>query len=427
MFSRFVAAYECAGRPERVVAAVSGGADSVALLSLLHRLRDEKGIFVGCVHVNHGLRAASEEEERFVRDLCEKLDIPVKVYRVRIDKGNTEDKAREARYRAIEDAAAAFGSPVAVLAHHAGDQAETLMMRLMRGCGDGLGAMRPMTKRENGTVIWRPLLSELPEELRAWNTENGLEWCEDESNADESYMRNRIRHSVLPLLEQTTGNVRVNMARSAEIIRENNDFVRGEAEKFLLRHLKTIPLKSIPYSAWKELHTAVRRQVLRLLFSQPDAALPYGTDERVDRLSHGDTVNLPGDMYFERYGDRLYLTGTKSIDRPRGRLAVQEYSGDNGDGKFCQAFPAEITGDAVLRFREYGDRIRPFGCSGSKTLGDYMTDRKIPRPERDLVPLLCRGNTVLWVIGWGVSEESRIDRSENTVFLKYIPDNDREQ
>lgn len=225
LFSRLQAAYRSIGSPDRVMAAVSGGADSVALLSLLCRLRAEEKLQVVAVHVNHGLRDASEGEEKAVLELCRRLDVLCRVYHVQVEAGNTEEKARTARYEALFAAAEEYGCRYIALAHHAGDQAETVLMRMVRGCGDGLSGMRELTCRREGLYLWRPLLSVVPEELRKWNTNEQLLWCEDESNRDEKYVRNFFRHRILPLMESRFGNARVNITQSADIIRWNNDYI----------------------------------------------------------------------------------------------------------------------------------------------------------------------------------------------------------
>ncbi|MBO2516424.1 MAG: tRNA lysidine(34) synthetase TilS [Clostridiales bacterium] len=414
--------YEKSERPGKVLAAVSGGADSVALLALLCALRDAEHIELGAVHIHHGLREASDREETDVRKLCERLNVPLRVCHVRVGNGNTESMARQARYDAFFRICMEDGYPVIALGHHAADRAETFLMRAVRGCGEGLGALREWSTRENGIMLWRPLLDALPEQLREADREKGLEWCEDESNADTKYVRNYLRNDVFPLLEEkVTGSVK-GMARSAMIIGDEQEFMREEAEKFLLLNASDSPVPSFDAGRFSSVHPALQRHIIRLFFEKRCGEIPFETEEAVRGMKPGEKINLPGDTYAVRYGDRIYHTGSKRPGKVNGYLIETPYTGDPGDGVFSQGCPAGCAANAVLRFRENGDYIYPLGTNGRKSLGDYMTDRKIPAPVRDFIPVLCDGKEVLWVIGWGVSKKMRIRDDAECVMLLYCPD-----
>ena len=211
----------------RVAAALSGGADSVALTLLLRELAEQAGfVLAGVVHLNHQLRAAADADEQFCRELAASLALPIDVERVDVGQAarrariSLEDAGHRARYAFFGRAAARLRAERVATGHHQDDQAETCLMRLVRGAGpDGLAGIRPRA----GCVI-RPLLQLTRAELRAWLAERGQPFREDETNRDPAFTRNRVRHELLPFLEERfSPSIASTLARTAEI-------VRGEAE-----------------------------------------------------------------------------------------------------------------------------------------------------------------------------------------------------
>lgn len=414
--------YERTGRPDRILTALSGGADSVALLILLCALRNEKHFALEAVHVHHGLRAASDAEEETVGKLCEKLDVPLRVCHIHVNSGNVESMAREARYDAFFRICEEDGFRVIALAHHAADRAETFLMRSVRGCGEGLGSLNEATVRDNGIMLWRPLLGALPGQLRALNREKEIDWCEDESNADTRYVRNFLRNEVFPLLEKkVTGSIK-GMARSAEIIGDEQDYMREEAKKYLLLYSAETPVPSFDAVRLRQIHPAMQRHIVRQFFERMTGELSFETVEAIRGMRNGDKVNLPRGHYAFCTRDRVYAVAPERPKHVQGSLIETPFTGDTGDGVRRQSCPRESIEKTELRYRQNGDYIYPLGTNGKKSLGDYMTDKKIPLPLRDHVPLLCSGHEVLWVIGYGVSEKLRIEKDKDCVMLNYCPD-----
>lgn len=414
--------YERTEKPDRVLAALSGGADSVALLVLLCALRDEECFELEAVHIHHGLREASDSEEAYVRKLCEKLNVPLSVCHVRVKNGNIESMAREARYNAFFETCEEDGFRVIALAHHAADRAETFLMRSVRGCGEGLGSLNEVSVRNNGIRLWRPLIGVLPEQLRELNGEKGIRWCEDDSNRDSKYVRNFLRNEVFPLLERKVAGSVKGMARSAGIIGDEQDYLRGEADRFLLLYSTETPVPSLDAKQLSKIHPALQRHIVRRFLEKPTGELPFETVEAVRGMRNGEKVNLPGDRYAVCTHDRVYAVDPDFREDVKGYLIETPFTGDTGDGIRKQGCPKENTVKTELRYRRNGDYIYPLGANGKKSLGDYMTDRKIPLPLRDHIPLLCRDREVLWVIGYGVSEKMRIETDKECVMLTYCPE-----
>lgn len=388
-----------------MVAGVSGGADSVALLRVFHALE----IPVTVAHLNHRLRGEeSDADERFVRDLAAELGFPmvgksVDVKQLAAAGGlSLEMAARQARH----DFFAEFGDAVIALAHHADDQAETFILKLARGAGtEGLGGMPFSQTLENLRLI-RPMLDIPRAEILQWLEEGGFGWREDASNRDEAFLRNRVRHTILPLLERELNpNIRATIRRTMDILREESAWMDSLASATKLGASSTLPL-------------AARRRVLRnWLFEHGAEGVDFNAVESILALmgkGNGTAVFELNDRQrvvveygvprFEEGGFQPLETGwTLSMERGIG------WKRDHGRGAGIlpaeASFDAGKVGDSLIRVRaaEPGDRIRPFGMAGSRKLQDLLTDQKVPRVQRRAVPVVvCRGE-IIWVPGYRIA------------------------
>lgn len=397
---------------------LSGGADSVALtMMLLPKIREGK-IRAAAVHVNHGLRGdESDEDERFVRNMCSMLEIDCFVYRADLSGSNDEAAAREARFAFFRQALRETGADALLLAHHANDQAETFLMRLLRGAGaDGLQCMKE-DQNLDGIRILRPMLKLTRDEIHEALRRDGIAWREDSSNRDKVYLRNRIRMELIPLMEQITPYAISHITGAAGLIRSDNEALQDAAQKLFATAgkedlLGTDELADAP--------DAIQSRVLRMWWRANSPKLDEHelSSDQTKRLlallrSEQGKVNLPGGYHATRSPGFLHLTGparkTPGPVEVRGpetvfggfRLTETNSEGNPGDGKRNQEVPAGFTAGCQIRTRLPGDRIRPFGNKGSRKLQDYLTDRKIPEAFRDRIPLLCRGKEVLLVCGVG--------------------------
>ena len=289
---------------------LSGGADSVALLMILRTL---PGLEVEAVHVNHGLRGAeSDGDEAFVREMCQRLGVPLWVRRLDLGGRRDENAAREARYGAFEDVLKERAIDQLALAHHRDDQAETVLMRLMRGAGpEGLRGMR-RAEEWKGYLLLRPLLDISGEELRQALRENGIAWREDGSNRSRDYFRNRIRLELLPKMEEMAPGVAGRLCQMAELIAQDAEALTDEAEKLLNGYsgagwIKTGALERAP--------EAVRSRALRLWWNRngplrKQRGLTCLQTRRLEGLldrEPGAVENLPGGWRARRRKDRLIL------------------------------------------------------------------------------------------------------------------------
>ena len=385
---------------EKVVAGVSGGADSVALLQALHQL----GIPVTVAHLNHQLRGEdSDADERFVRDLSNTLKLPIVVKSIDVRQLSEtsglsiEMAARQARH----DFFAEFKDAVIALAHHADDQAETFILKLARGAGtEGLGGMS-FSKKIGTLQLIRPMLDIPREAILQWLEENKFEWCEDASNAEKAFLRNRVRHTILPLLEKELNpNIRETILRTMNILRAENEWM----ESFIADC--QLPIVDLPI--------AMRRRLLRKwLFEHGATDVVFDAVEKILTLMKSGK----GTMFFElndrqrvvvEYGIPRFEEGFKPLGTS-WKLSIKSGSGwkkDHGKGAGIlpaeASFDAERVGDSPITVRgcEPGDRIQPLGMEGSRKLQDIFTDQKIPRAQRPSIPVVvCRGE-IIWLPGY---------------------------
>lgn len=418
------------GSPHRVTAAVSGGADSVALLSALKALADKEGIALSAAHVDHGLRESSPRDAAFVEKLCADWNIPCKAIRASVP-GKSENAARQARYEALRSACLENGTRILALAHHRRDQAETVLLHLFRGSGSGgLSAMREQSLRsgpEGGSwllLLWRPMLNLSPETIRAALREKGIPWVEDETNWEDAYQRNYLRHQVLPVLTARFPKAEEAVCRAARILSDEDAYFRQEAKAFLEADGNAClhaPCRWLRLKPLTGLHPALRRYVLR---TACPSELDADAVERLLALSPGQKMNLPEGGRAECSSAYLHFLTREELAAPPvplspGLLVSKPWAGETGDGIRAQAVRQDVYAQCELRHPAPGDRIRPLGAQGTKSMQDYFVDKKVPRPFRPHIPLLCIGKRVIWAIGVGAGEEARVSPGDQALLLRY--------
>ncbi len=408
--------------PAHVLAGVSGGADSVALLRMLL----DSGVRVTAVYVNHGLRGeASDGDERFVRELCQSWQVPLLTYRADPPEHPGEDWARRIRYGFFREAAAQTGVHAIALAHHRDDQAETLLLHLLRGAGlNGLCGMAADTEAD-GLRILRPLLGFSRQELRERLKAIGQPWREDDSNTDMRYLRNALRGDILPRLERLIPGASARLANTAELLREDALVLDGMAEAFLAQHGGG---RELPMAALLAQPAAMRSRIVRSWWQQTagssrsERSLSAAQTEALTALIGAPAsarCNLPGGWHGQAGWTHLHLLspeGAEAVEAApllESRLVrVVPCEGETGDGRQSQVFPREMLANLTVRSRRAGDWIRPFGSSGCQSLQDYLVNRRVDAPFRDRVPLICRGSEVLLAGGVGAGDVPRMNDNE---------------
>ncbi len=390
----------------RVVCALSGGADSVALLFGLYLLKEKLDFRLCAAHFNHGLRGAeSDRDEAFVREFCQRYDIPLHVGRGQVTAGKKglEAAAREARYGFLRTLPGTIAT-----AHTADDNAETVLLHLVRGTGlKGLGGIAPV----NGNVI-RPMLTVTRQEVEDFLAEWSLPHVEDSSNETDKFLRNRLRHRVMPLLREENPRLAENLSAMAMRLRQDEDCLRRAAGEIL---------DVLPVGPLRAMHPAVRARALEgflkrngvpepeaehialaeaLVFSEnPSAAacFPGGVTiaRRYGLLERRAREELPGAVALPRAG---------SLELPQWGIRVTCGEADCVENS-ADTFTVRPQGTVILRAREAGDTIRLSG--GTKTLKKCFIDRKIPAAQRPWVPVIADEAGILGVAGIGVNLDRR--------------------
>ena len=412
------------GPSGRVVAAVSGGSDSVAMVHLLEDL-DGRGVLrlVGLAHFNHQLRRAAADDEAFCRTLALQLGLPIDVESADVaalaDRlgVSIEVAGRDARYAFLGRAAGRAGADRVAVGHTLDDQAETFLVRLLRGAGTrGMAAIRPRA----GLVI-RPLIDLRRDDLRAYLAAAGLAFREDESNRDLGNPRNLIRHEVLPYLTRTVGSdVAVVLAREAAIARDDSAYLEARA-------IETEPgivvsrddEITLDLEGLRALDPALARRVVQRALARAAAGRFIGFDHVEATLELADPVPLavPGRAELPRLGwvvtaEPLDRAGVKRSVRP-GPDALEALVAVDRSTEGPEA-------PLAVRTRRPGDRLSLPGLDGRKKLQDLFVDRKVPREARDHVPLVVdRHDRIVWVVGHAVAGDFRVtDASQAVILLK---------
>ncbi len=410
--------------PAELLAGVSGGADSVALLLLLL----DCGVRVTAVHVNHGLRAEhSDGDEDFVRRLCVRLQVPLLTYRASPPDNPGEDWARRVRYGFFRQAAEETGLNAIALAHQRDDQAETLLLHLLRGSGlTGLTGMAA-DATVDGLRILRPLLGMSRQELRDMLSARQQDWREDASNADPRFLRNALRGEVLPRLEQLIPGASARLAATAEILRDEDDALDALAQAFLRERRG----RCLPLQALQKQPQALVKRILRAWWQReaPETAersLSFAqTAALYGLIGAGASArcNLPGGWSGQTGWTHLHLldghveTIAETPLSACALLHLQDAAGRTGDGRMAQAFPRAMLDGLTVRSRRMGDWLRRFGCQGRQSLQDYLVNRRVDAPFRDRTPLVCRGSEVLLVGGVGAGDVPRVEMNQDCVLL----------
>ena len=416
---------------DTVVVAVSGGPDSVCLLDLLRELAPELSLSLHVAHLDHGFRGEeSAGEARFVERLARSLDMAVTVERRDVpaycaERGlSAQEGAREVRYAFLESVAQQIGARRIAIGHTANDQAETVVMRMLRGAGmAGLSGMPPKRDR-----LIRPLIDVTRQQVLGYLAERSLEFVTDPSNSKLIYTRNRVRQELMPVLERFNPRVVEALAAEASVLREDLLALDHAAEVLLKDVLRQSGKRTLlEREGLLALPPALRRWALSRAMDRlaPESGLSFvQTGDALGFLQHaqsGRMMELPGGLVLEReYGtfvvrlsaappsfDRELAVPGTTASPDRGLVVLTEVRKtsenmpESGNYLWQAQFDyAKIALPLRLRSRRRGDVFQPAGMGGGrKKLQDFFVDEKVPRHRRDQVPILATEQDVLWVVG----------------------------
>lgn len=447
---------------EGVVVGLSGGYDSVCLLHVLHSLSETLQIKLYAVHINHMLRGIeANADEHYAAELCRELGIPflamhVDVGAIAEERGiSLEEAGRDVRYSEFYKYSQTVGAAKIAVAHNKNDQAETVMMHIIRGCATaGLVGM----KYKRGIII-RPILDITRAEIENYCREAGLSPRTDSSNLTEEFARNRVRLGLFPYINESFGiNMVDSLCRLSAHAAEDNIFIDKCAQDAYNDVISNIKVGMIEMEAEKlsSLAPAIRNRVFKLAIvhvagsSTGISSIHYRSlAELVIKGKTGAQAELPGGIRaIYSYGilkitdpgavpmnaepvdfcSILNIPGTIWIPELNAEVTatIQSYNHiDNyrslGYNPFMQFFDYEMMNKGInIRNRQKGDVFKPLKSNGTKRLKEYFIDSKIPREQRDKMPLLCIDNEVIWIIGDKISDKFRVtENTKSVVKIEY--------
>ncbi len=440
---------------DKVVLGVSGGADSVCLLTVLCALSKELGIRLYVAHVNHGVRKEAGEDGAYVAQLCRELEVPFFLKEIQMDmlaaewKCSPEEAGRNARYAFFEEICGATGASRIAVAHNMGDCSETMLFNLFRGSGlAGLSGIRPV----RGKVV-RPILCLERREIEQYLQAGEIAFCHDKTNDGDDYTRNRIRHHILPYAEaEIVSGATRNVYEAARHIALAQDFIERQVEVvwkdvLLFQSAERLELDIHGLSG---LHELLQKEILRKAIGALADGCKDITREHIDSLrglvtgSGNRKVSLPyllrGERSYEKlllYKEKERVAASEEVCVDMQELALKpltvSFSGAELElkvlvfGGNLQDIPQnkytkwldydKIKSDIKIRHRRIGDyfSVKTQTGVGRKKLKDYLMDEKLPKEMRDEVILLAEESHVLWLVPYRISEDYKIDHGTKRV------------
>ncbi len=456
---RTIDRYQLLEKGDRLIVGVSGGADSMVLLHLLNACREAFHLSLVVAHVNHGFRPeASEREAELVQKESTRLQLPFEYGQFNVREFqklrglSPQDAARRIRFHFFHDLLLKHRAQKIALGHHADDQVETVLSRLIRG--SGLLGLKGILPIREGKVI-RPLLEVWRKEIESVALEKKIPFLLDSSNLKNDYLRNRIRLSLIPFIEgEYQPNFKETLLRTSAILREENDYLEGRAEeayqKIVREEKGTLAFK---FSEYQSLHQAIQWRVMKKIsgrildwgrgMEDGGGAEVHKIHQNLHRSSPSFLLELPHGFWVEKRYD-IVLIGRREV-KPSppfevdlicpGRTLVQEIGREVVLEETDRDYLGDYSGPSNTALMDYeslrfplkmrnfrpGDRFSPLGAKGSQKLKDFFIDHKIPKFERPDVPLLISEEKIAWVVGYRIDDRVKItEKTERVLRLKVI-------
>lgn len=434
---------------DKVIVAVSGGPDSICLLHVMHTLRKQLNIELIAAHVNHGLRGKeADEDEAYAKELCDFYGIgffsrKIDIVSLAKEKGvSLELAGREARYDFFMELITKLKGNKIALAHNANDQAETILMRIIRGTGlEGLVGIKAVRDE----IFVRPIIEIYRHDIENYCNENNLKMRIDRTNLENIYTRNKVRLELIPFIEKNFNVDFLNtLNRMSDTLKKDNEYMDSVSEEAFK---KLCEIKKDKIIMKKELFhekEAIVARTIRLSINKLS-----GNTNNIEKIhiydiikihyhNTGKYIELPNNLTaVNNYGDinlqfkedkylpdkkeyKIELNSCKVMDDFKIKITTAEMNKTEDkklkDYSFVKHFDRDkIKGDITLRYRKEGDRIIPLGMNGSKKVKDIFIDMKIPKDERDRIPIICFGGEIAWIFGVRISESFKVDKNTENI------------
>ena len=442
---------------EKLAAAISGGPDSVTMLYCLNNLKEVIGFKLHVFHINHMLRGEeSDRDETFVKNLAESLGLPF--YAKKVDVAGHQKKqkcslqvaAREMRYLSLNQLARSLSISKIATGHTADDQAETVLMRVLKGCGlKGISGIPPI--RDNKFI--RPLLEITSEEVEQFLNQNQIKSLMDSTNLKNNYLRNQVRNNLMPSLKKDFNPSLVEtLNRSSQIFRADDNYIseiaQDEFKKSILKNdEETLILDATHFQS---LHVALKRRIVLdsiYNFSGHGRQVSQNIIENILQVIEskisGKSLSIFNGFQFKYQYNRIIFRYQKKkfpggqIKRRKllipGKTKIEEIEkvivssiirkndipgGLKKTDSFTAFIDYSVSGkELFLRSRKKGDKFCPLGIKGHKKIKNYFIDKKIPREERDCIPLVTNKESILWILGHQISDFARVKESTKDVLM----------
>lgn len=421
---------------EIIGVACSGGRDSMALLHFLNSIKNQLDFQLIAINIDHSIREHSEMDSQFVMDYCKENGIRAYKFKVEALKTAKEEKmtveqaARVVRYKTFDGLIQKGLVDKIATAHHLNDQAETILLNLLRGCGlGGAKGMEPIRDK----VYIRPFLETERTEIMEYIDDNDIPFVEDETNADTSYSRNYIRNIVMPTIRKKFKSVDRNLVNFAHICAEDDDFINSQVEMGGVvrnKDVTKIPLSYFSYNA-----SIINRILMKCLqfYSLQDIEKKHIMMIRSFAVEseNGASIDLPFDIKIHKEYDyiTMSLKGKNKAETgytfQKGKTYIEGFGTIRvvSSKVFNEIKPHSHVVDAnklpmgtVWRFRQQGDEFSPYGGAGTKPLKEYFIDKKIPQRLRDRIPVLAVGNQILIVADIEIADSLKVDETSKNLF-----------
>ncbi|MBE6050826.1 MAG: tRNA lysidine(34) synthetase TilS [Clostridium sp.] len=450
-FLRYIEDNSLIKEGDGIVVGLSGGPDSVCLLHLLCSIRERMNIKIAAAHINHMIRGKeADKDEEYAKELCERLG--VKFFSLRKDvekygkeKGlSSETAGRDVRYNFFNKVKGEMGYQKIATAHNANDQAETILMRIMRGTGlEGLGGIP--VKREDKYI--RPILFMKREEVEYYCESNKLNPRIDATNLEKLYSRNKVRLDILPYMKENFNKDVVEaINRMALLLQEDNDFILKQVDKYysetcVVKKHRVVIKKEVFNLEKSIINRIIRKAIKEVNGDKYDVEMKHIQEVvALQKLDGNKRIDLPGDIYAENiYGDiniKVKSIANEEVQEEikmnkndvlgkeikykdylfRFRLLENEKDINLNKNPNTRYFNYDLISDnIIIRNRKNGDKITPIGMRGSKKLKDLFIDMKIPKEERDLIPIVQFDEDIAWVFSVKLSDKFKVTRDINQI------------
>jgi tRNA(Ile)-lysidine synthetase-like protein len=422
---------------DKVVVAVSGGPDSMLLLSLLLDVRKNKDITIICAHINHGVRKESDKEKIFVEKFCKDNDIVFEYSKIHVDfKENFHNEARKLRYHFFEHVLHKHNTKYLLTAHHGDDLMETILMRLVRGSSvKGYAGFKKETQIRNYLIL-RPLIEVTKREINDYCRINKIKYVKDKSNFLDKYTRNRYRKYMLPFLKKEDSKVHQKFIKFSNSVDEMMNYIDKVAQ---LEYKKIVKKDSLNIEQFKKQESFIKRRILYFMLEEKCNDTLYDiNDNHIEKLIElieskktNSSINLPNEIVASKnYGfftidkEKIYKDYFQELlpntELPNGKtISIINKSKGNGNN-ICRLSFSDVKLPLYVRNKKTGDKISVKGMKGSKKISDIFIDEKVNKDERETWPVVVDSEGVIvWLPGL---KKTNFDKSMNEtcdIILKY--------